>query len=134
MPEVKILIVVSCFIVFATVALVNTSLHARESEALLDGIIRYIICQLGGYNPMCEDIRRQFEKHLYPEVSLATALCLGLLSWIYLLFAIQVQDVKRILQGIMSCYHGIAKVLSCVTKSTTDESVKSSAIPRPSEA
>ena len=51
----------------------------------------------------------------------------------YLLFAVEVQDIKRLLQGIVSCYHGIAKVSSCVTKSTSYKSVKSSATPRPVE-
>ena len=129
-PEVKILIVVSCFIVFATVALVNLGVSTDESEAFLDDVFRYTTCQLGGYNPMCEDIRQQFKKHLYPELDIITYLCLGLLSWIYLLFAIQIQDIKRLLQGMLSCYHGIAKVSSSKTKSTSDKSVKSSATPR----
>ena len=81
--------------------------------------------------PMCEDIRQEFEKHVCPELDYVTCPCLGLLSWIYLLFAIQVQDIKRLLQGIVSCYHGIAKVL---TKSTSDRSAKSSPVPRPVDA
>ena len=101
---------------------------------------------------MCEDIRRQFEKHLHPELDAATYVCLGVLSWIYLLFAIQVQDIKRILQGIASCYcWGIVELLSLkanslsnksvkssatnksVKSSATNKSVKSSATPRPAE-
>ena len=105
-PEVKMLIVMSCIIIFGVVALVNLSISLDENAAFLDDIFRYITCQLGGFNPMCEDIRRQFEKHLHPELDAATYVCLGVLSWIYLLFATQVQDIKRILQGIASCYCG----------------------------
>ena len=123
----------SCFFIFGLLALLYYTFVIYESEALLDDVFRYATCQLGGYNPMCEDIRQQFEKHLHPKTDIAAYLLLGLLSWIYLLFAIQVQDIKRLLQRITSCYHGITKVLSCVTKSTSDKSVKSSATPRPVE-
>ena len=76
---------------------------------------------------MCEDIRHQFEKHLHPELHVVTALSLGLLSWVYLLFAVQVQDIKRVLQGMVTFCHAIAKPLSLKTKPT---SVKSAAIPK----
>ena len=69
MPEVKILMVVSCFIVFGTVVLVNLSVNIDEREAYLDDVFRYGTCQLGGYNPMCEDIRQYYEKHQHPELA-----------------------------------------------------------------
>ena len=119
------LIVVSCFIIFAIVVLVSIAVDIDENEAFFDDVFRYATCQLGGYNPMCEDIRQEFEKRLNPELQIATFFSLGLLSWIYLLFAIQVQDIKRLLQGIVSCYHGIAKVLSLKTNSSSIKSVKS---------
>ena len=119
------LIVVSCFIIFATVVLVTIGVSNDETKAFLDDVFRYVTCQLDGYNPVCEDIRQDFEKHLYPELDIASVFFLGLISWIYLLFAIQVQDIKRLLQGIVSCYHGIAKVLSLKTNSSSIKSVKS---------
>ena len=128
------LIIVSSFIIFATFVLASMAVGIDETEALMDDVFRYATCQLGGYNPMCEDIRQEFQKHLYPELDIVTSLFLGLVSWIYLLFAIQVQDIKRLLQGIVSCYHGIAKVLSCGAKLKSDKSVKSSPTPRPVEA
>ena len=60
-PEVKILIVVSYFIIFGTLSLVNIGVGIDENEAFLDDIFKYASCQLGGYNPLCEDIRHQFE-------------------------------------------------------------------------
>ena len=50
----KILIGLSCFIIFTTVALVNTGLNIDENEFFDD--VRYVTCQLGGYDLMCEDI------------------------------------------------------------------------------
>ena len=91
------LILASCFIIFVTVVLVDIAVNIDENEAFLDDVFRYATCQLGGYNPMCEDIRQEFEKYVYPELDYVTYPCLGLLSWIYLLFAIQVQDIKRLL-------------------------------------
>ena len=126
-PEVKILIVVSCFIVFGTLALANLAASIDENEAFLDDVFKYGSCQLGGYNPMCEDIRHQFEKHLHLELDIVTFLSLGLLSWVYLLFAVQVQDIKKVLKGMATFCHAIAKPLLLKTKSTP---VKSAAIPR----
>ena len=74
------LIIVSCFIIIATLVLVSIAVGIDESEGFLDDVFRYVTYQLGGYNPMCEDIRQEFEKHLYPELDIVTSLFLGLLS------------------------------------------------------
>ena len=124
-PEVKILILLSTFIILGVVVLVNLSINITDGQLFMDGVIRYITCQLGGYNPMYEDIRREFEKHLYPGIENTTYLLLGLVSWEYLLFAIHIQDIKRVLQIISSCYRATAKVLS---SSTPDKIVKSPAM------
>ena len=84
MPEVKILIVMSYFIIFGTLSLVNIGVGIDENEAFLDDVFKYASCQLGGYNPLCEDIRRQFEKHLYPKLNVVAFLSFGLLSWVYI--------------------------------------------------
>ena len=127
-PEVKILILLSTFIVLGVVALVNLSINITDGQLFMDGVIRYITCQLGGYNPMCEDIRREFEKHLYPGIENTTYLLLGLVSWMYLLFAIHIQDIKRVHQILSSCYHATVKPLS---SSTADKTVKSPATAEP---
>ena len=129
-PEVKILIIVSCFIICGTLSLAHLGIAINDTELLLDDIFKYITCQLGGYNPMCEDIRHQFEKHLHLELDIVTFLSLGVLSWVYLLFAVQVQDIKKVLKGMATFCHAIAKPLLLKTKSTP---VKSTAIPKPVE-
>ena len=130
-PEVKILILLSCFIISGTLTLVLLGLIINDTELLLDDIFKYITCQLGGYNPMCEDIRHQFEKYIHPELRGAVAVSLGLLSGAYLFFfTLQVQDIKRVLQGMATFCHVIAKPFSLKTKSTP---VKSTAIPKPVE-
>ena len=111
-PEVKILILLSSFVILGVVVLVNLSINITDGHLLLDGVISYITCQLGGYDPGCEDIREEFEKHLYPGLEGTTYLLLGLVSFLYLLFAIHVQDVKRLFQIVTSCYHATAKSLS----------------------
>ena len=79
-------------------------------------------CQLGGYNPICEDIRRQFEKHLRPGLNGATYFFIGLITWVYLLFAIQAQDVKMFLQRIALCFHGSTKATSSESSSRSIKS------------
>ena len=125
-PEVKILIILSCYGIFVVLSLVNTSVTLYEANPFLDDLLRYFACQLGGLNPMCEDIRREFEKHLKPGLNGATYFSLGFFSWLYLLFAIQGQDIKRLSQGIASCYNAIAKFLPWKFHSASDKSIKSS--------
>ena len=109
--------------------LVNFSVSINEADPFLDDLFRYFTCQLGGFNPECEDIRRQFEKHLKPGLNGATFLLIGLITWVYLLFAIQVEDVKRVVRRITARYRGSTKVSSRETSSTSgsDKAVKSSA-------
>ena len=109
--------------------LVNFSVTVNQANPFLDDLFRYFACQLGGFDPVCEDIRRQFEKHLKPELNGANYFLFGLISWIYLLFTIQEQHIKKLIQIIRQCYHASTRVSSRKTSSTTDKSIKSSAIP-----
>ena len=129
-PEVKILILLSYFIVLGIMTLVNFSVTIKEADPFLDDLFRYFTCQLGGFNPECEDIRRQFEKHLKPGLSGANYLLVGLITWVNLLFTIQVEDVKRVVKRITTRYdRGSTKVLSHKTnsRSGSNRAVKSSA-------
>ena len=111
-PEVKILILLSYFIILGTLSLVNFTVSIKNTSLFLDDVYRYFACQLSGINPECEVIRQHFEKHLKPELNGATSFTLGLIPWVYLLFIIQGQDVKRLLQRITLCYNrASAKVL-----------------------
>lgn len=101
-PEVKILILLSYFIVFGIMTLVNFSILIHESSHFSNDLARYFVCQLNGYDPTCEDYRREFEKHLSPEVNSTTYLLIGLTTWVHLLFVIQIQDVKKLIKRIMS--------------------------------
>ena len=109
--------------------LVNFSIAINQITPFYDDLCRYFDCQLGGFDPMCEDIRRQFERHLKPELNGANYFLFGLITWVYLLFTIQEQNVKRLVQRIRQCYRASTKVSSHETSSITDKSIKSSTIP-----
>ena len=128
-PEVKILIILSCYSIFGILSLVNLSVSIYEANPFLDDLLRYFACQLGGLNPMCEDIRHEFEKHLKPGLNGVTYFSLELFSWMYLLFAIQGQDIKRLSQRTASCYNTNAKFLPWKSHSISDKSIRSSDIP-----
>ena len=81
-------------------SLANFSVTINEADPFLDYLFRYFTCQLGGFDPMCEDIRQQFEKHLKPELNGVTYLLFGLITWVYLLFAIESHDVKKLMRKI----------------------------------
>ena len=100
-PEVKILLLLSYFIVFGVVSLVNFTFAAINLNPFLDDLYRYFLCELGGNNPLCEDIRRDFESHLNPELNFVTFVLLAMLTWVHLLFAIQFQDIKKLMQRVL---------------------------------
>ena len=128
-PEVKILILLSYFIISGIISLANFSVSINEANPFLDDLFRYFACQLGGLNPDCEVIRQQFERHWKPKLNGTTYLLTGLIAWVYLLFAIQAQHVKKLVQRILSCYHGSAKLLTSKTISTSTRSDKFPPIP-----
>ena len=128
-PEVKILILLSYFIIFGTVTLVNFSVKINLTNSFFNDLFRYFACQLGGFDPMCEDIRRQFERHLKPKLNSTTFFLTGLTTWVYLLFTIRgiTQNVKRLVHRMTLHCCASAKLSPFISKS--DKSVKSSDVP-----
>ena len=98
----KILLLLGYFIVFGIMALVTLSVVANNADDFIYDMFRYSICNQFGYDPKCEDIRRDFEKHTSPGLISSTYLLLGLLSWVHLLFVIQVEHIKRAATWIKS--------------------------------
>ena len=126
-PEIKVLILLSYFIVFGIVSLVNLTITINEADPFLHDLFNYFTCQLGGYNPECEEFRRQFEKHLKPGLNGACYILLGLNTWVHILIATKAQDYKWLIQKIASLYHFIAKIPLQITdlKASTKTSTKS---------
>jgi len=99
-PEVKILILLSYYIIFGIVQLINITITINEANPFRDDLFKYFACQLGGYDPMCEDIRRQFEKHLKPGLNGVSYFLFAFITWVHLLFAITGEDVKWLIQKV----------------------------------
>ena len=125
-PEIKILILLGYFIVFGIVSLVNLTITLNEADPFLDDLLNYFACQLGGYNPECEEFRRQFEKHLKPGLNGASYLLLGLNTWVHILIATKAQDYRWLMQKIASLYHLIAKIPLQITASSSSSTKASS--------
>ena len=104
-PEVKILTSLSYYIVFGVIQLVNATISINEATPFRDDLFQYFECELTGYDPVCEDIRRQFERHLTPELNAFSYALFAFITWVNLLFAISKEDVKWLIQKVTSCYH-----------------------------
>ena len=89
------LLLLTYFIVFGIMALATLSVVTDNAERLVPDMFRYSKCNQFGYDPKCEDIRRDFEKHTSPGLISSTYLLLGFLSWVHLLFVIQVEHIKK---------------------------------------
>ena len=112
-PEIKVLILLSYFVVFGIVSLVNLTITLNEANPFIDDLFKYFACQLNGYDPKCEKFRRQLEKHLKPELNGSSFLLLGLITWVHILIATKAHDYKWLMQKMMSCYHSVVKVPLC---------------------
>jgi len=62
----------------------------------------YFACQAAGYHGLdtCAKERDDLDVHLKPELNAATYIMLGLLPWSNLMFAVQVKDVKKVMQRL----------------------------------
>ena len=97
------------FIVVGIVSLVNFTFSAINLNPFLDDLFKYFVCELGGDSSLCTDIRQEFESHLTPGLNIITFVLLALLTWVQLLFVIQIQDVKKLIQGIWLHYRAYFK-------------------------
>jgi len=99
-PQVKILLLLVYFNVFGIVALVTFSRAAANADNLVNDMVRYSVCNLLGYDPKCEDIRRDIGKHIPPELTCSNFLLLGFLPHVHLLFVIQLEHIKKAVSWI----------------------------------
>ncbi|XP_065915301.1 uncharacterized protein [Dysidea avara] len=102
-PQVKILLLLSYTVIFSSMAFATLTVLADNSDDLINDVFRYSACNLFGYNPKCEDIRNDFERHTSPGLINSTILLLGFLSWINLLYVIQVRHIQRAAKWIKAC-------------------------------
>ena len=108
-PEVKILILLSYYILFGILLLIHVTITINKAIPFRNDLNKYLECQLTGYDPICEDIRRQFEKHLKPGLNGPSYFLIAFVTWVNLLFAVKSEDVKWLMQKLMSCCHLIVK-------------------------
>ena len=102
-PQVKILLLLGHVIVLGITSLLAISIDVSNADALTKDLFRYFTCNLFGFNPECESIRKEFEKHLSPGLISSTYVQLALVSCVHLLFVIQAEDIKRVLQWMREC-------------------------------
>ena len=103
-PEVKILTMLSYYTVFGIVQSINVTITINDATPFQNELFRYFECQLTGYDPICEDIRRQFEEYTKPELNGLSYSLFAFITWVNLLFAIDRTDVKWLTHKVKSIY------------------------------
>ena len=105
-PEVKILILSCYFILFGIMALINYSVSIRDADIIVERLLDYFVCQAYGYSAdhTCYAEYDRFRSVLKPEFNSTTYFLVGLLPWLNLLFAIQVSDIKKVVQNVAHFY------------------------------
>ena len=93
-PEVKLLALLCCFLVFGISSIVYFSLYARNSEFLISLVSEYIFCQANGKNDSCETIKDEMQEYRYHGLANTCYLLMGMLTISNLLFAVHVKQLK----------------------------------------
>ena len=88
-------------------ALINYSISIRDSEIILDKLLDYFACQAYGYSAdhTCNAEYDRFRSYLKPELNISMLFLVGLLPWSNLLFAVQVSDIKKVIQKVVHYYN-----------------------------
>ena len=105
-PEVKILILSCYFIIFGIIGLIDYSINIGNSNFFQDALSDYFACQIFGVSPShtCNAEFDRLTSHVYPGLSNTAFFSWSLLPWLNLLFAVQVSDIKKVLQKVMFFY------------------------------
>ena len=88
-------------------ALINYSVLIRDADIIMERLSDYFVCQAYGYSAdhTCNAEYDRFRAVLTPEFnSITTCLIVGLFPWLNLLFAIQVSDIKKLVQKVADFY------------------------------
>jgi len=105
-PEVKMLLLLSYYVIAGVVSLISFTIGIENVDLILEQLINYFNCHLGGNDPMCEEFRRQFEDYSNSKLGIISNFLTALITWVNLLFAIHTQDVKWIIRRIKSFCNG----------------------------
>ena len=92
----KILLILSYLTVFTIMGVTSLTVIAYNADGLINEAFRYSVCNLSGYDPKCEEIRDEFDKHTSPGLINTTILMLAFLSWVNLLFVVQFEHIQRV--------------------------------------
>ena len=87
-------------------ALINYSVNIRDVDIIVERLLDYFVCQAYGYSAdhTCYAEYDRFRSVLKPEFNSTTYLLVGLLPWLNLLFAVQVSDIKKVVQKVAHFY------------------------------
>jgi len=102
------------YIIIGVLSLINLTVGINEIDPFLKDLTNYFICHLGGDDPMCQQFRREFEKHHHVKMNVFTYLLIALIPWVDLLFAIHSQDVKWLIQKMKSFWCTKSSICACV--------------------
>lgn len=109
-PEAKSIILLAYYIAFMAISIVFIGKSIENVRIFRENLYAYFICQLHGDDPVCEVFQEGYYKHQSPHyLTSALFFMMGLINWINLIFAIQIQDMKIIISKISAkvyCHYG----------------------------
>jgi len=76
---------------------------ASNADGLINEVFKYSKCNLFGYDPDCEHIRDNFSKYTSPGLVNSTIILLASLSWVNLMFVIQINHIQRAAKWVKAC-------------------------------
>lgn len=124
-PEVKILILLSYFVVFSTVLATQITNSIEDTNSFSENLYAYYLCQMHGENPACNKLQMQYHEITDPELVSTSFIMTGLINWVNLIFPIQFKDIRHFISRVNAKLHYLyrATTESTLTKNNNFSTV-----------
>ena len=123
-PEAKTVILLAFYVIFLSISIVFVGKGISNSRPFRENLFAYFICQSNGDDPACHIFQEEYYKYESSGLTSAVFIMIGLINWINLIFAIQIQDIKIIVSKVSSkiyrFYRTITFTRNSLSTSTTN--------------
>ena len=120
--EKKLLIVFCYYVVLAAVALTGFTLSTRNNSQFIMDIQKYFLCEQSGCNSN-RPCRINYNRYSYPSMTLLGYVLLGLFPVVNLIYAINLTELKEIVQKLRFKEHQKKKAYSKSNTPSTGSTV-----------
>ena len=96
------MILLAFYLISLSISIVLVGKGISNSQRFRENLFAYFTCQSNGDDPACYHFQEEYYKYESSQLTSAVFIMIGLLNWINLIFAVQIQDIKIIVSKVSS--------------------------------